>query len=84
VLGEGRLDETTLHGKAVFEAATRARQSGVPAHAIVGTDVLDPFGKRIMDLQHVLTATTPDELAAAGERLAGLLVSETAPDRSPR
>jgi glycerate 2-kinase len=79
VLGEGRLDETTLHGKAVFEAATRARQMGVPAHAIAGQDGLDPFGKRIMDLQHVLTATDTAELEAAGERLARLLVDETRP-----
>jgi glycerate kinase len=79
VLGEGRLDETTLQGKAVFEAATRARQAGVPAHAIVGTDALDPFGKRIMDLQHVLTASTRAELEAAGEELALTLAAETEP-----
>jgi glycerate kinase len=79
VLGEGRLDETTLHGKAVFEAATRARQMGVPAHAIVGRDDLDPFGKRIMDLQHVLTATDAAELETAGARLARLLAGETRP-----
>jgi glycerate kinase len=79
VTGEGRLDDTTLHGKAVFEAATRARQAGVPAHAIVGQDALDPFGKRILDLQHVLTATDERELGAAGERLARLLVEETQP-----
>jgi glycerate kinase len=79
VTGEGRLDETTLHGKAVCEAATRARQAGVPAHAIVGQDALDPFGKRILDLQHVLTATDERELAAAGEQLARRLVDETRP-----
>jgi glycerate kinase len=79
VTGEGRLDDTTLHGKAVCEAATRARQAGVPAHAIVGQDALDPFGKRILDLQHVLTATDERELAAAGERLARLLADETRP-----
>ena len=79
VLGEGRLDETTLHGKAVFEAATRARQTGVPAHAIVGSDALDPFGKRIMDLQHVLEASTVAELERAGEQLAATLLAETQP-----
>jgi glycerate kinase len=79
VLGEGRLDETTLHGKAVFEAATRARQMGVPAHAIAGQDGLDAFGKRVMDLQHVLTATDAAELEAAGEELARLLLDETRP-----
>ena len=79
VTGEGRLDDTTLHGKAVFEAATRARQAGVPAHAIVGQDRLDPFGKRILDLQHVIEAGTATGLEAAGEQLARALVEETRP-----
>ncbi|HEY3019801.1 MAG TPA: glycerate kinase [Solirubrobacteraceae bacterium] len=79
VLGEGRLDETTLHGKAVFEAATRARQMGVPAHAIVGQDGLNAFGKRMLDLQHVLEASDVAQLEAAGTDLAARLLSETRP-----
>src|SRR5829696_7719078 len=43
VTGEGKLDEQTLEGKLVGEIGTRARQAGVPLHAIVGTDALDPF-----------------------------------------
>jgi glycerate kinase len=70
VTGEGRLDESSLHGKLVFEIGTRARQGGVPAHAVVGEDALDAFGKRIIDLQHVLEATTLQEIEAAGEELA--------------
>ena len=50
VTGEGKLDEQTLQGKLVGEIGTRARQSGVPLHAIVGADALDPFGKRMIDL----------------------------------
>lgn len=73
VVGEGRLDDTTLQGKAAGEAATRARQAGVPCHAVVGQDGLDLLGRRILDLQHVLEATTLDELEAAGERLAAAL-----------
>ena len=69
ITGEGRLDATTLHGKAAGEAATRARQSGVPCHAIVGQDGLDLLGRRILDLQLVATATTPAELEAAAEQL---------------
>ena len=41
----------------------------MPLHAIVGTDALDPFGKRMIDLQLVQEATDLDELEAAGERL---------------
>ncbi|HKG66432.1 MAG TPA: glycerate kinase [Solirubrobacteraceae bacterium] len=75
VTGEGKLDEQTLEGKLVGEIGTRARQAGVPLHAIVGTDALDPFGKRIIDLQRTLEATTLEELVAAGETL-GLELAE--------
>ena len=75
VTGEGRLDDQTLQGKLVGEIGTRARQSGVPLHAIVGTDALDPFGKRIIDLMRVIEATDLREMQAAaetlGEELAG-------------
>jgi glycerate kinase len=73
VTGEGRLDEQSLAGKALSEVATRARQSGVPCHAIVGSSALDPFGLRILDLQAVLEASNSTELTAAGRRLARLL-----------
>lgn len=73
VVGEGKLDQTSLQGKIAGEIATRARQGGVPCHAIVGRDDLDLFGKRILDLQCVLEATTLAELEAAGERLAELV-----------
>jgi len=73
VTGEGKLDEQTLQGKLVGEIGTRARQAGVPLHAIVGRDALDPFGKRIIDLQLVQEATTLAELEAAGETLGAAL-----------
>jgi glycerate kinase len=69
VTGEGKLDQQTLQGKLVGEIGTRARQSGVPLHAIVGTDALDGFGKRMIDLQLVQEATTLAELEQAGQRL---------------
>jgi glycerate kinase len=69
VTGEGKLDEQTLQGKLVGEIGTRARQAGVPLHAIVGTDALDPFGKRMIDLMRVIEATDRDELEKAGEAL---------------
>jgi glycerate 2-kinase len=69
VTGEGKLDEQTLQGKLVGEIGTRARQSGVPLHAIVGTDRLDPFGKRMIDIMRVIEATDLEELEAAGEAL---------------
>ena len=70
VTGEGRIDRTTLEGKAAGEAAVRARQAGVPAHAIVGTNALDLFDQRILDLQTVRAATTLAELEQAAEQLA--------------
>ena len=73
VTGEGRLDQQSLAGKLVSEVATRARQSGVPCHAIVGSNQLDAFGARILDLDTVFEAGTINELRAAGRRLAELL-----------
>jgi len=73
VTGEGRLDRQSLAGKAISEVATRARQSGVPCHAIVGRNELDAFEARILDLQAVLEAGTPEQLECAGRRLVELL-----------
>jgi glycerate 2-kinase len=69
VVGEGRLDESTLEGKALAEAATRARQAGVPCFAVVGSNALDRFGARMLDLQRVVEAGTIEALEAAGEEL---------------
>ena len=73
ITGEGRIDQTTLAGKAVAEAAVRARQAGAPAHAIVGSNNLDLLGQRSLDLQTIRTASTLEELEAAAEALAPLL-----------
>jgi glycerate kinase len=73
VTGEGRLDEQTLQGKVVGEAATRARQRGVPCHAIVGRSELDRFGRRLLDVDTVTEATTLEAVEEAalalGDRL---------------
>lgn len=71
--GEGRLDRQSLVGKAVGEIATRARQTGVPCHAVVGQNRLDAFDQRILDLQLILEAGTIEQLELAGEQLSELL-----------
>jgi glycerate kinase len=73
VVGEGALDRQSLAGKIAGEIATRARQSGVPCHAVVGRNDLDRFDQRILDLQVILEASTPAELEAAGLQLAELI-----------
>lgn len=70
VTGEGCLDRSSLAGKVVSEVATRARQAGVPCHAIVGRRELDAFGARILDLQTVQEAGTVRALRSAGRALA--------------
>jgi glycerate kinase len=70
VTGEGRLDESTLAGKAVAEVATRCRQAGVWCHAVVGEDRLDLFGRRVLDLASVQEASDPRALRRAGQELA--------------
>lgn len=69
IVGEGRLDATTLEGKIAGEIATRARQAGVPCHAIVGTNAIDPFSTRILDLQVILEATNDQQLQQAAHDL---------------
>jgi glycerate kinase len=71
VTGEGKLDETTLAGKAVAEVATRCRQAGVWCHAVVGRDALDLFGRRVLDLASVREAGDLEALEQAGRALAG-------------
>jgi glycerate kinase len=73
VTGEGRIDRQSLAGKLVSEIATRARQSGVPCHAVVGRRELGAFEARVLDLQAILEAGTLAQLEAAGRRLADLL-----------
>jgi hypothetical protein len=73
VIAADRLSPHTLAGSPPFEAATRARQGGVPAYAIARADELSCFEARMLDLQIVLHATAPRALAAAGRRLAALL-----------
>jgi glycerate kinase len=75
VTGEGRLDRQTLKGKAVFEVATRSRQSGVACHAVVGSSELDPFEERILDFQSVTAATTLRKLEDAGRSIADAVLA---------
>ena len=70
VTGEGRLDESTLAGKAVAEVATRSRQAGVWCHAVVARDELDRFGRRVLDLASVHEAGDLRALRRAGRELA--------------
>lgn len=73
VVGERLLDRATLAGRVAGEIAIRARQAGVPCHAVVGADAIDRFDARILDLQAILVATTLAEIEAAGAALAAYL-----------
>jgi glycerate kinase len=65
VTGEGSLDEQTLSGKAVFEVATRCRQTGVPCYVVPGRDALDAFGKRLLNVEVEGAARGSGEASAA-------------------
>jgi glycerate kinase len=73
IVGDARLERATLRGRVAGEIATRARQSGVPCHAVTGDDAIDRFDARILDLQAIVQATTIAELEAAGEAIAAVL-----------
>jgi hypothetical protein len=67
------IDPHALQRAPAFELATRARQRGVPAYAILACATLDLFDARMLDLQTVLLAGSEPELRLAGARLAALL-----------
>ncbi len=73
IVGEGRLDSSTLIGKAPGEAATRARQAGFGCAAVCGVNGLDLVEERIIDLQVVIEAGDLKALREAGKELAGLI-----------
>lgn len=73
IVGEPRLDRATLLGRVAGEIATRARQAGVPCHAVTAEHAIDRFDARILDLQAIVEATTVAELEAAGAALAEYL-----------
>jgi glycerate 2-kinase len=73
IVGEGRLDATSLQGKIAAEIATRARQHGVPAHAIVGSCALERFDARILDLQEILEAGDVVAIERAAAALASVI-----------
>ena len=70
VTGEGRLDATSLRGKAVGEVAARARRAGVPCHVIVGSDALAE-DERKDRFQSVSEAATPELIRRAALALRG-------------
>jgi glycerate kinase len=65
VTGTGRLDDRALRGAVEGEIAVRARQAGVPCHAVAGERALDPFAARILDLQRIVEAATAAAIEAA-------------------
>ncbi|MBJ7353544.1 MAG: glycerate kinase [Thermoleophilaceae bacterium] len=73
ITGEGSLDRQTLLGKAVGEVATRARQGGVPCHAIVGRMEMTEFDARILDFESVTEAGSAQAVSDAAERLIAVL-----------
>ena len=73
VTGEGRMDAQTLMGKIAGEVAVRARDAGVPCHAVVGKNDLDPRDARILGLGQIVEAGDDAALETAGRELAGLI-----------
>jgi len=73
VICEPRLSPRTLARSVAFELATRARQGGVPAFAVVRSSRIDSFAARILDLQQIELAHDARSLGRAGRALARAL-----------
>jgi glycerate 2-kinase len=69
ITGEGRLDSTTLEGKAVFEIAARCARAGKPVHAVVGSSVLSQAESAQLSLTSIREASSIADLEAAGRAL---------------
>ncbi len=78
ITGAGHLDRGSLTGTLLAEVATNARQTGVPCHAVVGSNQLDLFDMRILDLQLVLEARTLAQVEAAGAEIGALMQADLA------
>lgn len=70
ITGEGRLDSTTLAGKAVFEIAARCARAGVPVHAVVGSWALSVGESAELSLSSIREASSRSDLQAAGRAIA--------------
>ena len=70
ITGEGALDATSLSGKAVGEVALRALRAGVPCHAIVGRNSLDPAAGEAR-FGSVVEAGDPEAIARAVREIVG-------------
>ena len=68
--GEGRLDETTLEGKALFELSSRCEQAGKSLVAVVGRDSSRSGLRSQLGLSAVVEAGDIPSLRAAGAALA--------------
>jgi glycerate kinase len=77
IVGDGcpheRIGGRSWIDSVTFEIATRARQAGVPAYAVLAIDALDSFDARMLDLQVVLEARSIQALSVAGRRLADVI-----------
>ena len=67
VTGEGKLDEQSLHGKAISGVAARAKKAGIPVAAICGTVALDSNGLQELDLFRVVDASEGQDIDSAME-----------------
>lgn len=65
ITGEGRLDDQSLEGKAVWEVAQRARLCEVPCHALVGKADLHAAASHTLGLASVSEARTLVKLERA-------------------
>jgi len=79
ITGEGRLDSTTLEGKAVFEIAARCARAGVPLHAVVGSSTLSAAESAQLSLSSIHEAGSIGDLEAAGRALAATLDPDAPP-----
>ncbi|MDQ3758793.1 MAG: glycerate kinase, partial [Actinomycetota bacterium] len=73
--GEGRLDETTLHGKLLAELASRSSRRSKPLAAIVGSHAPESGAVQRLGLRAVFEARDLEAVRRASSELARDFVS---------
>ena len=70
ITGEGRLDAQSREGKLVGQIARRCRDAQVPCHVVAGEIALTPEDEAWFRFASLGSATSPESLRGAAERIA--------------
>jgi glycerate 2-kinase len=69
ITAEGRIDAQSAEGKIVAEISRRARERGVPVHAIVGQRDLDEPSRCALGIDSIVEAQSLEAIVSCAESI---------------